>query len=171
MKQEVVEIGKDPETERRAQIEANLLISYCKKKLEENPDFIAKTLSASAFNSYQKAALRTRGPKSDTIDLCFGLMGETGEVIDQVKKHLYQGHPKEQVRGKIKEELGDVMWYAALMAFDFDIDLAEVFEGNVEKLKKRFPDGFDEKRSLERAQEAGSSDLMSTQEAQNTEGE
>ena len=77
-----------------------------------------------------------------------GLCGESGEAIDIVKKHLHQGHALD--REKLIKELGDIAWYLAETAFALDVDLDEVFEGNIAKLKARYPEGFDTQRSVHR---------------------
>ena len=59
--------------------------------------------------------MRTATPKCyNTANAALGLTGEAGEVADEVKKCMYQGHPWQP--SKIIEELGDVLWYVALMA-------------------------------------------------------
>jgi len=77
-----------------------------------------------------------------------GLCGETGEVADQIKKHLYQGH--ELSREDLINELGDVCWYIAQLASSMGTDLNTVLEKNIEKLRLRYPDGFSVERSLYR---------------------
>lgn len=103
-------------------------------------------------NEYQTLAMKTLNPalgkKDVLINAVMGLCGESGEVIDLVKKHLAQGH--ELDREKMINELGDVAWYLAECAAALDADLNEVFEKNIEKLRRRYPDGFDAKRSIER---------------------
>ena len=106
------------------------------------------------FNKYQQLAERTanRGP-DDTAErrftnFAFGLAGETGEVIDCLKKHLFHGHPLD--REKLKIELGDVMWYVATIATTADISLYEIASANIAKLKARYPEGFSEERSIHR---------------------
>ena len=96
------------------------------------------------INEYQKLAMTTLNPNLDKKDVLIngvmGLCGESGEVIDIVKKHLAQGH--ELDREKIIKELGDVAWYMAEIATVLDVDLEDVFIQNIEKLKKRYPEGF-----------------------------
>ena len=75
-----------------------------------------------------------------------GLCGESGEVIDIVKKHLAQGH--ELDKDKIAKELGDVAWYLAEVAYALDLKLEDVLVMNIEKLKKRFPNGFNVEDSI-----------------------
>ena len=106
------------------------------------------------FNKYQQLAERTanRGP-DDTAErrftnFAFGLAGETGEVIDCLKKHLFHGHPLD--REKLKIELGDVMWYVATLATTAGLSLEEIAVANIEKLKTRYPEGFSEERSIHR---------------------
>lgn len=97
-------------------------------------------------------ALTTLNPalgKQDVlINGVMGLCGESGEAIDIVKKHLAQGHPLDR-EGLIKE-LGDVAWYLAETAYALDVSLEEVFQRNIDKLKARYPEGFDARRSVER---------------------
>ena len=103
-------------------------------------------------NEYQKMALTTLNPalgKQDVlINGVMGLCGESGEAIDIVKKHLAQGHPLDR-EGLIKE-LGDVAWYLAETAYALDVSLDEVFQRNIDKLKARYPEGFDASRSVGR---------------------
>lgn len=103
-------------------------------------------------NEYQKLAMTTLNPalsqKDVLINGVMGLCGESGEAIDIVKKHLHQGHALD--REKLIKELGDIAWYLAETAFALDVDLDEVFEGNIAKLKARYPEGFDTQRSVHR---------------------
>lgn len=100
-------------------------------------------------NNYQQLALRT-AKSIKTKDLinegALGLCGEAGEVADLVKKHLFQGHPLDM--NKIFDELGDVCWYIAILAHGLDVNLDDVFRGNIQKLKRRYPDGFEAERSM-----------------------
>ena len=96
--------------------------------------------------------MTTLNPALDKKDVLIngvmGLCGESGEVIDVVKKWLAQGH--ELNREKILAELGDVAWYLAEVAYALDTPLEEVLEGNINKLKKRYPEGFDTDKSINR---------------------
>ena len=71
-----------------------------------------------------------------------------GEAIDMVKKWMAQGH--ELDKEHFKSELGDIAWYLAGAATAIDIYLEEVFQANIDKLKKRYPKGFDAEKSLVR---------------------
>ena len=107
------------------------------------------------INEYQKLAMTTLNPKLEKKDVLIngvmGLCGESGEAIDLVKKHLAQGH--ELDRERLIKELGDVAWYLAETATALDVTLEEVFEQNIEKLKKRYPEGFLVEKSLKREEE------------------
>lgn len=104
------------------------------------------------INTYQKLALRTLNPDLDQRDVLIngvmGLCGESGEAIDLVKKHLAQGHPLD--RERLAKELGDVAWYLAETAAAIGYDLETVLAMNIEKLSKRYPQGFTAADSLER---------------------
>ena len=105
-------------------------------------------------NEYQKLAMTTLNPdlsKQETlINGVMGLCGESGEVIDLVKKHLHQGHPLD--REKLIKELGDIAWYLAEVAYVLDTDLDTVLEQNIAKIKARYPDGFDIEKSIHRTE-------------------
>ena len=104
------------------------------------------------INEYQKLAMMTLNPKIEKdriiINAVMGLSAESGEATDLVKKHLFQGHGLD--KDDMIEELGDIAWYLAEAATALDIELDEVFKANIEKLKKRFPQGFDPDRSMNR---------------------
>lgn len=106
------------------------------------------------INEYQKLAMTTLNKELDKKDILIngvmGLCGESGEAIDIVKRHLAQGH--ELDKEHLIKELGDVAWYIAETAFALDVELEEVFVKNIEKLKKRYPDGFSTERSINRTE-------------------
>lgn len=100
---------------------------------------------------FQEKAMRTAAASDSGALLLNGVMGlngEAGECIDIMKKYLFQGHELDEE--KLMDELSDVMWYAAITATGLGVTLDEVMEHNVEKLKKRYPDGFDKERSIHR---------------------
>ena len=94
------------------------------------------------LDDYQKAALRTAAPrdkKNEFFHLVLGLVGESGEIAEKVKK-VIRDHDSDLSRVDVedlKKELGDVMWYVAVLADYFDIRLSEVGEQNIEKLASR----------------------------------
>ena len=104
------------------------------------------------INEYQQLAMTTLNPqlsrKEVLINSVMGLCGESGEAIDIVKRWMAQGH--ELDKEHLARELGDIAWYLAEAATALEIPLEEIFQGNIDKLKKRYPDGFEVKRSLVR---------------------
>lgn len=105
-------------------------------------------------NKYQELAMRTNRPEAtpeqNLINGCLGLAGEAGEVCDIVKKYVFQGHNLETQ--KIVDELSDVLWYVALTAQGIGCDLDSIMEHNINKLKKRYPNGFEAERSINRTE-------------------
>ena len=105
-------------------------------------------------DKYQELAMRTLNPEIDKKELilnaAMGLCGESGEVIDLVKKHLFQGHDLDDE--KLIKELGDVGWYLAEAATALNVNLSEILEKNIKKLENRFPDGFNSNRSINRGE-------------------
>ena len=106
-------------------------------------------------NEYQQLAMRTLNPelsrKDVLINSVMGLCGESGEAIDIVKKWLAQGH--ELDKAKLAKELGDIAWYLAEAATALDMPLGDILQGNIDKLKARYPDGFETDRSRIRLQD------------------
>ena len=102
------------------------------------------------INEYQQLAMTTLNPALDKKDVLInsvmGLCGESGEAIDIVKKWLAQGH--ELDKEHLAKELGDIAWYLAEAATALDIPLEDILQANIDKLKKRYPEGFETKRSL-----------------------
>ena len=103
-------------------------------------------------NDYQRMAMRTAGEYDTDYDqlrnAAYGLNGEAGEVIDLLKKHEFQGHDLSDE--KLIDECGDVLWYCALLADALGFSLEQVMNRNIDKLRKRYPDGFDKARSINR---------------------
>lgn len=79
---------------------------------------------------------------------CLGLAGESGEVLDMIKKWIF--HEKDLDREHLKKEIGDVMWYVAMLCESFGFDLDEILQMNVDKLKARYPGGFDPEKANHR---------------------
>lgn len=106
------------------------------------------------INEYQEIAMTTLNPelskKDALINSVMGLCGEAGEAIDIVKKWMAQGH--ELDKAHLAKELGDIAWYLAEAATALDLSLEDVLKANIDKLKKRYPEGFEVKKSLVRLQ-------------------
>lgn len=78
-------------------------------------------------------------PTMEILTWGLGISGEAGDVASCIKKTY--SHQNDQKAG-IKENVGDTLWYCAMICNFFGWDMNEVLEENVEKLKKRFPNGF-----------------------------
>jgi len=112
------------------------------------------------LNEYQNLSKRTMPVIEDVTDeaevgtvrvnYALGVAGEAGEVADLVKKEAFHGH--ETNLDEIRKELGDVMHYVSGLATLYGLKLEDVAQGNIDKLRKRYPDGFSEKASRERVE-------------------
>ena len=107
------------------------------------------------MNEYHQLALRTsRGELSSEDHLmngCLGLAGEAGECCDLLKKSKYQDN--REIKEKMIDELGDVLWYVSEAAAALGIWMEDIAQHNIDKLKKRYPHGFDPEKSLHRKEE------------------
>lgn len=104
------------------------------------------------LNEYQIAAQRTsntNNPLSKIMNGLLGLFGEGGELADLFKKFNFQCHPFDMEH--MAKELGDVLWYVAEIATGLGMTMDEIAQKNIDKLKARYPDGFDPQKSLHRA--------------------
>ncbi len=77
-----------------------------------------------------------------------GLSTESGELLDALKKHVYYGQPLDEVN--LKEEMGDVMWYFAILLRELGLDFENVLDKNIEKLRSRYGGQFDQKKAEKR---------------------
>lgn len=104
------------------------------------------------LNEYQAAAQRTSrkdmADEAHLMNAMLGLAGEAGECCDLAKKHFFQDG--REIKDKLIDELSDVLWYVAEAASALGVDMDMIAAHNVEKLKKRYPDGFTVERSLHR---------------------
>lgn len=116
-------------------------------------------------SEYQQQAMRTNDGKSlerlilaaacnkedvgGIIEATFGLVGEVGELDDMIKKWIFHETPLNVEHAK--RELGDALWYAAMMCHCFGWDMDEIMQLNIEKLKARYPLGFTPEAANNRA--------------------
>jgi DNA polymerase III epsilon subunit-like protein/NTP pyrophosphatase (non-canonical NTP hydrolase) len=91
-------------------------------------------------NEYQRQALSTANTDADIVNWILGLTGEVGEVANIAKKQLY--HDKTPGSNAYLDELGDVLWYLSVLAYQLDLDLSDIMRYNLNKLAKRHPGGF-----------------------------
>lgn len=91
------------------------------------------------MNSYQEKAIETAiyPKKMAVIYPALGLAGEAGEVADKVKKIIRDGNTTDEFKLNIAAEIGDVLWYCAVLANDLGFDLTQIAESNLNKLSDR----------------------------------
>lgn len=104
------------------------------------------------LQDYQELAGRTlkvgRHPKDAAANMAMGLAGEAGEVCDYLKKVLFHDHNMD--RKALALEIGDVLWYLAGLCSRLGMNLEDVAQMNIDKLKARYPNGFTEEASRAR---------------------
>lgn len=107
------------------------------------------------FKEYQDSARRTQNPEVTgdmmLINAALGIAGEAGEAADIVKKRLFQGHDLDST--KLISELGDILWYISMACDYLCMDLEEVAQYNVAKLRQRYPEKFSANQSVNRVEE------------------
>lgn len=118
-------------------------------------------------NEYQQLAMRTNDGLnrlrledaianqgdilvSQLLNGALGLTGEAGEVSDLVKKGIF--HEKGIDLEHLKKELGDCAWYLAMICDACGFALDDVMQTNIDKLKARYPEGFDTYRANNKAE-------------------
>ena len=91
------------------------------------------------FNEYQKLARSTAvyPEEHKVVYPALGLCGEAGEVADKIKKTIRGDSSLVNVTGSIADELGDVLWYLAILADDLGLPLEDIAYWNVDKLQRR----------------------------------
>lgn len=103
------------------------------------------------FREYQALARRTQNkelmPVERRLHALHGMSAEVGE-IHSIYQKFYQGHPVK--KDELEAELGDLMWFIAELCDVIGADMDEVAQGNIGKLTKRYPEGFDAERSVRR---------------------
>jgi NTP pyrophosphatase (non-canonical NTP hydrolase) len=106
------------------------------------------------LDEYQELAARTLGRdrthEQQLANAALGLTGESGEVADLIKKHLFHATPLDQ--DALVKELGDCLWYLGAFATVLGLSLDDIAQRNIDKLRRRYPDGFDPERSRNRTE-------------------
>lgn len=77
-----------------------------------------------------------------------GVATESGELLDVIKKHVWYGKPIDLAN--IEEEIGDMLWYAALLCNALDVNMEDIMKKNINKLRVRYPDKFTEQAANNR---------------------
>lgn len=105
------------------------------------------------LNEYQKLAGRTINPALTNEQMkdhaLKGMVGEIGE-INSIYQKVYQGHEFDEEH--VKKELGDLMWFIAEYCTAWGWDLTDICQMNIDKLRARFPNGFEVNKSVHRAE-------------------
>ncbi len=106
------------------------------------------------LDEYQVLAARTLGRdrthEQQLANAALGLTGEAGEVADVIKKHLFHATPLDQ--DALAKELGDCLWYIGAFATELGLSMDDIAQRNIDKLRKRYPEGFDTERSRYRTE-------------------
>ncbi len=113
--------------------------------VQENHQHLVSTLNKDPDEIYESLDL----VKINAIHACLGLAGETGEVIDIVKKYAVQNKPLDKVH--LVEELGDIEFYLEALRQAFEVSREETLQGNVSKLSKRYPTGYSDEAAAAQA--------------------
>lgn len=104
------------------------------------------------LKEYEDSALRTApegvGPYHDLLHGGLGVATEAGELLDQIKKQHAYGKDMDIVN--LREEIGDVLWYLALLCRATGTTLDQVAYRNIDKLRTRFPNKFSTEKALNR---------------------
>ncbi len=103
------------------------------------------------IQTYLKESERTlvqKGKDMNLLHAAIGIATESGELLDAFKKKLFYG--KELDVTNVKEEVGDLMWYIAILLRELDLDFHQLLQLNIDKLRARYPEKFTEAHALNR---------------------
>lgn len=95
------------------------------------------------FSDYQKQALTTyivnpkNTSKEELARIVLGVVGESGEIAEKIKKFLRQDNDLTDLKDLLVKEIGDVVWYLAVLSHILGVDFETVAQVNIEKLAKR----------------------------------
>jgi NTP pyrophosphatase (non-canonical NTP hydrolase) len=120
-------------------------------------DFIKKIFT---FKNYIENVKRTENRDFESIKSrindhtirlqhgAYGVSTEAGEILDMLKKHIYYGKPIDYTN--IEEEIGDALYYCALMLDEIDVSFEDVMDKNIKKLAARYPEKFSKEKAINR---------------------
>ena len=104
------------------------------------------------IGEFQRRSIRTLNneltKEEQVANMIIGMFSEGGEIGSEIKKAFYQGH--ELDRKHLMEELGDLMFYVVNLATLYDLSMENILDYNIEKLKKRYKNGFTTEESINR---------------------
>ena len=114
---------------------------------------ILATARHDSINQYQRDAYRTvnrnLNPHEMEAHALHGMASEIGELHGLYQK-VYQGHEFDEEHAR--KEVGDLLWFVAEWCTAHDVEMSDIMRMNIEKLKARYPEGFEESKSLKRAE-------------------
>lgn len=105
-----------------------------------------------------RTAAIPQNPNERIATAALGLCGEAGEFADHVKKVIAQGHSLD--KEYLCKEVGDILWYCAFAASALGVGLSEIATQNIDKLARRYPDGFEADKSINRVEGRASYESM-----------
>lgn len=100
-----------------------------------------------SYRTFMISKLRNLDERS-LLNAILGLTGESGECADLLKKNMFHGHVLDFA--KMVEELGDIRFYLEQATYAMGVSMKYIEEMNMEKLNKRYPEGFESERSINR---------------------
>lgn len=116
-----------------------------------------------AIRTESRTVVHVQGDAARVLHAAMGCVTEAGEMMDQIKRHVFYGKPLDEVN--LVEEAGDLLWYLAILSHALDAPLADVMERNIAKLRRRYPDKFTQEDALNRDLTAERDALESTASA------
>lgn len=115
----------------------------------DNKTYLANAMKTDLQDKYDPVIDRISNKQAARlVHALLGIGSESGELQDQLKRHLVYGKELDIVN--LKEELGDLMWYCALALDEIGSSFDEVMAMNIAKLRARYPAGFTEDKALNR---------------------
>lgn len=113
----------------------------------DSSNYVEKVLRTESID-FEKISSRLDTNNIRLLHACMGMQTESAEFTDMMKKHIFYGKPFD---GKNAiEEIGDLMWYIGIACDELGISLNEIFQMNIEKLAKRYPNKFTEEDAIHR---------------------
>ena len=113
-----------------------------------NPKEYIENVLKTESNDFNAISSRLDAPTIRLLHAFMGMATESSEALDMLKKHLMYGKPLDKVNAA--EEIGDVLWYAAVALDTLGVSFEEVMDKNIAKLKKRFGNKFTSDAAINR---------------------
>lgn len=114
----------------------------------KSEEYVAKCLVTASGDEIAIGFRLSLKDNQNLLHAALGLCTESSEFADGIKKHVFYGKPIDRVN--LIEELGDLAWYMSLAMNELDVTWEEVWETNIAKLEKRYPDKFTEEAANNR---------------------